>query len=285
MIRTLSFLALALTAPSLAHAADGFAVPYQLNFQEAATPVMERLTSLHHFLLIIITLATLLVLGLMIWVVIRFNAKANPVPSRTTHNTLLEILWTGIPILVLVAIAIPSLKLHYYMDRSEKADMTLKAIGRQWYWEYEYPDNGITFESRLIRDKDIKPELGQHRLLSVDNPIVVPVNATVRVLVTGGDVIHSWAMPAFGVKTDAVPGRLNESWFKATRTGNFYGQCSELCGVDHGFMPIHVRVVEQAEFAEWVASQKGHMPAAATAPKPEPQAALDAPQVVAAQQK
>lgn len=278
----ISYLLLALLLfllPEFVHAADGIAVPMQLNFQEPATPVMERLAGLSHYLHILITVICVFVLVLLIYIVFRFNVKSNPVPSKTTHNTLLEIAWTTVPILILVAIAIPSLKLHYYMDRSEKADMTLKVIGRQWYWEYEYPDHGVTFESRLIPDKDIKPELGQHRLLSVDNPVVVPVNAVVRVLVTGGDVLHSWAMPSFGIKTDAIPGRLNETWFQATRVGNFYGQCSELCGVDHGFMPIHIRVVSLEEFAGWVTGQGGKMPAAAndnmpSAPAPQASATV-----------
>lgn len=232
----------------------GMALPWQLNFQPAATPVMERLENLHHFLLIVITVITLFVLALLAVIIVKFNRRANPNPSKNAHNTLLEIVWTTIPVLILVVIAIPSLKLTYFMDRTEQADMTLKVIGRQWYWEYEYPDQKISFESRIVPEEELKP--GQPRLLAVDRPLYIPVDTTVRVLVTGGDVIHSWAMPAFGVKTDAVPGRLNETWFKAEKTGVFYGQCSELCGVDHGFMPIELHVVTKEEFNAWVKSQQ-----------------------------
>lgn len=256
MKRSFVFFCSLLTAfPAMAKEGLGMAYPWQLGFQEAVTPVMDQLNGLHDFLLILITMISLFVLGLLTYVCLRFNAKSNPVPSRTTHNTLLEVVWTVIPVLILVAIAIPSLRLHYFMDRTQEAEMTLKIVGRQWYWEYEYPDQGgIAFESRLVGDKDLKD--GQPRLLTVDNEVVIPVDTTVRVQVTGGDVIHAWAVPAFGVKIDAVPGRLNETWLKATRTGIYHGQCSELCGVDHGFMPITVRVVSKEEFAGWVEQQK-----------------------------
>lgn len=238
-----------------AHASDGIAVPGQLGFQEPATPVMERLVAIHdHFLLYIITAVSILVLALLAYVCVRFNAKANPVPSKTSHNTLIEILWTAVPILILVAIAVPSLRLHYAMDVVPEAQMTIKATGHQWYWEYAYPEAGISFESRMVQEKDLKQ--GQPRLLAVDNEVVVPVDTVVRVQITGADVIHAWSVAAFGVKMDAIPGRLNETWFKATRTGVFYGQCSELCGVDHAFMPIAVRVVSAEDYAAWVASKK-----------------------------
>ena len=239
----------------------GVAKEKQLGFQEPATPVMEKLDSLHDMLTIIAVVVTVFVLLLMLYVCFRFREKANPVPSKTTHNTLIEIVWTTAPILILVVIAVLSLPLHYEMDRTEKADMTLKIVGYQWYWGYEYPDHGgIAFDSKIIRDDDPVKEkellAGEPRLLAVDNQVVVPVDTTIRVQVTAADVIHSWAMPAFGVKTDAVPGRLNETWFRATKKGIFYGQCSELCGVSHGFMPIAVRVVSKEEFAAWVEHAK-----------------------------
>ena len=231
------------------------AKPWQLGFQDAATPVAERIHSFHDILLVIITVITLFVLALLIYVMVRFNAKANPTPSRTSHNTLIEVLWTVVPIMILVGIAIPSFKLLYFGDRTAKPEMTLKVTGHQWYWTYAYPDQGnITFDSLMIPDDQLKP--GQKRLLEVDNRIVVPVNTNVRVLITADDVLHSWAVPAFGVKTDAVPGRLNETWFRATKAGTYFGQCSELCGVNHGFMPIAVDVVSKEAFAAWVASKK-----------------------------
>ena len=197
-----------------------------------------------------ITVITLFVLALLIIVVVKFNAKANPVPSRTTHNTLIEVAWTLIPVLILVGIAVPSFRLLFLQLDIPKADLTIKATGKQWYWSYAYPDNGkFEFDSLLAQDK-------QPRLLGVDNEMVVPVNKVVRVQTTGADVIHSFAVPAFGIKIDAIPGRLNETWFKATKTGMFYGQCSELCGKDHAFMPIAVRVVSDQEFATWVEAAK-----------------------------
>lgn len=246
-------------APLAAFAAEpGLHVdPKSMAFQHAVTPVMERLTSMHHNLLILITIISVFVLALLTYVCIRFSAKNNPVPSKVTHNVAVEVIWTVIPVLILVAIGIPSLKLHYYMDVVPEADMTLKVQGNQWYWTYTYPDNGgLTFESRMLSGDDLKNHPNPIRLLSVDNPLYIPVNKTVRVEVTGSDVIHSWAMPAFGVKTDAIPGRLNETWFKATQEGVYYGQCSELCGVDHGFMPIELHVVSQEEFDKWVADSK-----------------------------
>lgn len=238
-----------------AAASDGMPDPWQMNFQSAASPVMERLTELHDNLLIVITVITAFVTLLIAYVCIRFNAKANPVPSKVSHNTLIEIIWTGIPVIILVVIFIPSVNLLYYMDQAEEADMTLKVTGRQWYWQYTYPDHGdFTYDSYLIEDADLKP--GQVRLLEVDNRIVVPVNKTVRVLTTGADVIHNFAVPSLGLKMDAVPGHINETWFKATREGVYRGQCSELCGVRHGFMPIVIEVVSQQAFDEWVAKAK-----------------------------
>lgn len=233
----------------------GIAKPWQLNFQEAASPVMEKLASMHHFLLILITVITVLVLIALIYICVRFNRRANPVPSKTTHNSLLEVIWTGIPILILVAIAIPSLRTHYFMEEVVEPQLTLKVVGYQWYWHYEYPDQGgISFDSYMKKDNELKE--GEPRLLTVDNNLVVPVDTTVRVLLTGGDVIHAFAMPALGVKRDAVPGRLNETWFKATKIGRYYGQCSELCGVGHGFMPIVLDVVSKEDFAKWVKAKQ-----------------------------
>jgi cytochrome c oxidase subunit 2 len=224
--------------------------PWAFDLQGSATPVMDSIFRFHNLLLVIITVITLFVLALLIMVVVKFNAKANPVPSRTTHNTLIEVAWTLIPVLILVGIAVPSFRLLFQELDVPKADLTVKATGKQWYWSYAYPDNGkFEFDSLLAQDK-------QPRLLGVDNELVVPVNKVVRVQVTGADVIHSFAVPAFGIKIDAIPGRLNETWFKATKIGMFYGQCSELCGKDHAFMPIAVRVVSDQDFVAWVETAK-----------------------------
>lgn len=230
-------------------------LPWQLNFQPAVTPVMQEIAEFHDLLLVIIFVIAAFVtilLGVTMW---KFSAKRNPVPSRTTHNTMLELIWTVVPVIILVVIAVPSFKLLYLSDVVPKADMTIKAIGHQWYWTYEYPDHGkFSFDSNMIPDEEIKP--GQKRLLETDTTVVVPVNATVRMQITADDVLHAWAVPAFGVKLDAVPGRLNETWFKATKEGTYYGQCSELCGVNHGFMPIKVDVVSKAKFDAWTAAQR-----------------------------
>ena len=239
-----------LVAGGTAFAEIGQPAPWEVTLQQAASPVMENIISFHNLLLVIITVITLLVLALLIMVVVKFNARANPVPSRTTHNTLIEVAWTLIPVLILVAIAVPSFRLLFLQLDIPKADLTIKATGKQWYWSYAYPDNGkFEFDSLLARDK-------QPRLLGVDNEMVVPVNKVIRIQTTGADVIHSFAVPSFGIKIDSIPGRLNETWFKATKTGMFYGQCSELCGKDHAFMPIAVRVVNDQEFASWVEAAK-----------------------------
>lgn len=232
--------------------AEGQPVDWQIGFQKAASPVMEEITWMHNSLLMpIITVITIFVACLLLWVMIRYRKGANPNPSKTTHNTLIEVAWTVIPILILVVIAIPSFRLLYFQREFPPADMTIKAIGNQWYWTYEYPDNGnFTFDSLMVEDADLQE--GQPRLLAVDNEIVVPVGKNIRVIVTATDVIHNWAMPAFGVKMDGVPGRLNETWFNAQREGVYYGQCSELCGVRHAFMPIAVRVVSEDDFAAWL---------------------------------
>jgi cytochrome c oxidase subunit 2 len=241
---------MALVAGGTAFAELGQPAPWEWTLQESATPVMDYIIWFHNWLVGTITVITLFVLVLLIMVVVKFNAKANPVPSKTTHNTLIEVAWTLIPVLILVAIAVPSFRLLFLELDVPKADLTIKATGKQWYWSYAYPDNGkFEFDSLMSQDK--KP-----RLLGVDNEMVVPVNKVVRVQTTGADVIHAFAVPAFGIKIDAIPGRLNETWFKATKTGMFYGQCSELCGKDHAFMPIAVRVVSDQEFASWVETAK-----------------------------
>ncbi len=251
-----AFNALAETATNDTHY-EGMAHPYQLNLQPPVTPVMEHLYNLHSALLILITVISIFVLCVMTYICLRFRRSKNPVPSKTTHNTLLEIIWTTIPIVILVTIAIPSLRLHYYMQQPVDAEMTVKVVGYQWYWHYDYPDHGgFGFDSYIKKGEDLKP--GDHRQLSVDNKLVVPVDTKIKVQMTGADVIHSWAVPAFGVKKDAVPGRLNESWFQVTKIGTYYGQCSQLCGVGHGFMPIVVEVVSKEDFAVWV---KQHAPA------------------------
>ena len=240
----------ALVAGGTAFAEMGQPAPWEYNLQEAASPVMESIISFHNLLVVIITVITLFVLALLIIVAVKFNAKANPVPSTTTHHTLIEVAWTLIPVLILVAIAVPSFRLLFLELDIPKPDVTIKATGKQWYWSYSYPDNGkFEFDSLLAQDK--KP-----RLLGVDNEMVVPVNKVIRVQTTAADVIHAFALPAFGVKIDAIPGRLNETWFKATKTGMFYGQCSELCGKDHAFMPIAIKVVSDQEFAVWIEAAK-----------------------------
>ncbi|MEO1092489.1 MAG: cytochrome c oxidase subunit II [Pseudomonadota bacterium] len=227
--------------------------PWQLGMQEAATPIKAQMETFHDLLLVIITAVCVVVLALLVYVVVRFRASANPKPSRTTHNTLLEVVWTGVPVIILLVIAVPSFKLLYFEESTPEADLTIKAIGRQWYWTYEYPDHGnFTFDAFML-SRDEADAAGKPALLATDNDVVVPAGATVRVLISATDVLHSWAMPSFGVKRDAIPGRLNETWFRVDEPGMYYGQCSELCGVGHGFMPIAVRVVPPDEFDAWVA--------------------------------
>ncbi|NUS19151.1 MAG: cytochrome c oxidase subunit II [Mesorhizobium sp.] len=232
-----------LATGGVAFAELGQPAAWEWTLQQSGSPVMDNIVWFHNFLFVLITLITLFVLALLVIVVVKFNARANPVPSRTTHNTLIEVAWTLVPVLILVGISVPSFRLLFLELDVPKADLTIKATGKQWYWSYAYPDNGkFEFDSLMAQDK-------QPRLLGVDNEMVVPVNKVIRVQTTGADVIHAFAVPAFGVKIDAIPGRLNETWFKATKTGMYYGQCSELCGKDHAFMPIAVRVVSDQEFA------------------------------------
>lgn len=236
---------------------------WELYYQRAVSPIMERVTSLHDMLLVIITVITLFVLGLLAYCIVRFNVKANPTPSKTTHNTLLEIVWTTVPVIILVVIAIPSFKLIYYYDRVPDAEMTIKATGNQWFWSYEYPDHGgFSFDSVMLEDGERTDPKTQPRLLAVDNPIVIPVDTTVRVLTTASDVIHAFALPSAGVKIDAVPGRVNETWMRIQEVGTYYGMCSELCGQRHGFMPIQVNVVTKQEFEDWAKQKQAELGAA-----------------------
>ncbi len=250
-----------------AFAGTGQPSPWQIGFQGAASPIMEQIDQFHWWLTVISALITLFVLVLLLIVFVRFNEKANPKPSTTTHHTGLEVAWTVIPVIILVAIAIPSFRLLFNQLDIPKADITIKATGTAgWTWIYEYPDHGgFNFISSMVQDKDLKP--GQPRLLTVDNEVVLPVNKIVRVQVTAEGIIHAFALPSFGLKIDAVPGRLNETWFKATKTGMFYGQCSELCGINHAYMPIAIRIVEEAEFNKWLEQAKKKF---ATNPEPNP---------------
>ncbi len=247
-----------LAGAGAAFAGTGQPSDWQLGFQGSVTPVMDNIVSFHTFVLWIIIAISAFVLALLLIIMVKFNARANPTPSRTTHNTLLEVAWTLIPVVILVVIAIPSFRLLFYQltippMNIEQGDVTVKATGKQWFWSYTYPDHGnFEFDSTIVRDvKALRPD--QPRLLGVDNEMVVPVNKNVRVITTGAEVIHAFAVPSFGIKIDSIPGRLNETWFRATREGIYYGQCSELCGKDHAFMPIAVRVVSEDAFKKWVA--------------------------------
>lgn len=229
--------------------------PWEMGMQQSYSPIKTRIVDLHNLVLVIITVITLFVAGLLIWVMIRYNAKRNPVPTQTSHNTVLEIAWTVIPVLILVVIAIPSFRLIYYQDRTPDPDMTIKVTGHQWYWEYSYPDQGnLDVESRYVHDEDLKP--GQPRLLTVDNQLVIPVNKKIRILTTSSDVIHSFFIPAFGVQRYAIPGRTVETWMEASEIGTFYGECNQICGQDHSRMPIAVKAVSDADFKAWVAETK-----------------------------
>jgi cytochrome c oxidase subunit 2 len=230
---------------------------YEMGMQPAASPVMEQIEDFHRLLVYIIVFVCLFVLALLVWIVIKYRAGANAVPSKVHHNTLLEVAWTLIPVIILVFIAVPSFRLLYFEAAVPTPDVTIKAIGKQWFWTYEYPGSaaGFTYDSLGLSDADAA-KAQKPRLLGVDNPIYVPVNKVVEVDTIGADVIHSWAMPQMGVKMDAVPGRTNKTWFKATQTGVFYGQCSELCGARHAYMPIELHVVSEAEYKAWLADSK-----------------------------
>jgi cytochrome c oxidase subunit 2 len=254
---------MAIAGAGAAWAGLGQPTPWEIGPQQSVTTEMDQIVSFHNYLLWVITLIALFVLVLLLIVIVRFNARANPTPSRTTHNTFLEVAWTLIPIVILLSIAIPSFKLLFFQLDTPPADVTVKVTGKQWFWSYSYPDNGkFEFDSLMLKDDERKalldkdPKADVPRLLAVDNEMVVPVNKVVRVLVTGADVIHSFSVPSFGIKIDAIPGRINETWFKAEREGVYYGQCSQLCGRDHAFMPIEVRVVSEQAFAAWVEAAK-----------------------------
>jgi cytochrome c oxidase subunit 2 len=229
--------------------------PWEMGMQRSYGPIKDRVIELHNLVLLIITIITLFVGGLLIWVMIRYNSKRNPIPSQTSHNTILEIAWTVIPVLILVVIAIPSFRLIYYQDRTPDPDMTIKVTGHQWYWEYSYPDEGnLDIESRYVHDEDLKP--GQLRLLDVDNQLVIPVGKKIRILTSSSDVIHAFFIPAFGVQRYAIPGRTIETWMEADQVGTFYGECNQICGQDHSRMPISVKALSAADFKTWVEGAK-----------------------------
>lgn len=251
-----SIFALFLAVCALPDAAFATAVDWQLGFQKPASPVMEALDGFHDLLMVIITAITIFVLVLIAYICIRFHHKRNPVASKTSHNTVIEIIWTALPVLILLVIAVPSVKLLYFAEQEITPELTLKVTGYQWYWGYEFPDyDHYNFESVLKQDNELAP--GELRLLTVDNPLVLPVHTKVRVLVTAADVIHDWAVPQFGIKIDAVPGRVNQIWFEINEPGTYYGQCSELCGTNHGYMPIQIKAVSKEEFAAWMSEKIG----------------------------
>jgi len=275
-----TLLSLVLATPAYATGLEpkpgiGQPVDKGLGLQLPASAIKENMEWFHNDLLLPITTGIVVfVFALLLWVMLRYNSKMNPTPSKTTHNTLIEVIWTAVPILILIGIAIPSLKLLYFTERNpEQTEMTVKVIGHQWYWEYQYPDqNGITFSAYVKKNDELKP--GEPRLLETDRRLVLPVDTNIKFIVTAADVIHSWTVPAFGVKRDAIPGRLNETWVKVNQTGVFYGQCSELCGADHAYMPIAVEVVSKDAFAGWVKAQQaeqGLTPATTPATAPATQ--------------
>ena len=238
------------------HATETLPKDWQLGFSEPATELMSDVISFHSYILMpIITGISILVLALLLYIVYRYNSNRNHTASMTTHNTLIEVLWTVIPVILLIIIAIPSFRILYTAETIPKADLTIKAIGNQWYWSYEYPDyDDFSFDANMLQDDELSdPSL---RLLETDTQIVVPVNKVVKLLITSNDVLHAWTIPAFAVKKDAVPGRLNETWFKAEKVGTYYGQCSELCGIKHAFMPIAVKVVSEEEYQEWLSEAR-----------------------------
>ena len=255
-----------LASAGAALAGLGHPSPWEIGMQQAATPVMVDIVAFHDFVLWIVTAIAVFVLALLLIIIVRFNARANPTPSRVTHNTPLEVVWTIVPVVILAVIAVPSFRLLFYQLDVPKPDLTVQATGKQWFWTYSYPDNGnFEFDSLMVPTNQLKP--GQPRLLAVDHPMVVPVNKIVKVLVTGADVIHSFNVPSFGIRIDAIPGRMNDTWFKATKMGVFYGECSELCGKGHSFMPIEVQVVSDSAFTKWVAQAKKEFSADAASPK------------------
>lgn len=229
---------------------------WQTGFQKSVTPVMEHVISLYHFMSYILAGVVAVVLGLLLYVILRFNSKANVVPNKFAHNVVIEVVWTIIPVILLIIIAIPSFKILRYSQEVPESELTIKVVGYQWYWKYEYPEYGISFDSYMITDDKLQPN--QKRLFDVDNRVIAPENTNVKLIVTAGDVIHSFAVPSFGIKIDGVPGRINETWFNVKEKGVYYGQCSELCGANHGFMPIAVEIVSQEEFKNWVKSHSSN---------------------------
>lgn len=235
-------------------AAAGAPREWQIDLPTAASPMMSSMRSFNNLLLVIIIAIVIFVMGLLLWVMVRYRESANPVPSKLSHNTMIEILWTIVPVLILVVIAIPSFRLLFEQFDFPKPDVVVKATGKQWYWSYDYPDDKLSFDSYPIDEKDLKP--GQLRNLSVDNEMVVPVNKVVQVLITGADVIHQWVIPAFGSRADAMPGRVNRTWFVAKEPGIYYGECSALCGQGHAYMPIAVKVVSDEDYRKWVSDKQ-----------------------------
>jgi cytochrome c oxidase subunit 2 len=263
MMQRFAFGALALVAGALPVAAAE-PRPWQLGMQEPASLVKHRIHDFHDFLLVVIILITIFVLGLMVYICVKFRKEANPTPSKTSHNTTLEVLWTVVPVVILVVIAVPSFKLLYYGDRTPAPEMTLKVVGHQWYWSYEYPDLGeVKFDSNVVQTADLKP--GERRLLEVDQPVVLPINTNIRIQFASTDVMHSWFVPALGVQVYTTPGRLNEGWVNITKEGSFYGQCNQICGVNHGYMPVRVQAVSKEAYAKWTEEAKKKF-AAAPAP-------------------
>ncbi len=244
----------ALIAARPAFAADGVPRDWQIGLPFSVTPIYDSMLRFNTLLLVIIVAIVALVMALLLWVTIRYRESVNPVPSRLSHNTVLEVTWTIVPVLILVLIAIPSFRLLFQQFDFPKAGVVVKATGKQWFWSYEYPDDKIAFDSYPIDDKDLKP--GQLRNLSVDNEMVVPVNTVVQVLITGGDVIHQWVVPYFGSRADGIPGRINRTWFLARETGTYYGECSALCGQGHPYMPIAVKVVSDGDYRKWVSEKQ-----------------------------
>jgi cytochrome c oxidase subunit 2 len=239
--------------------------PWQIGMQPPASPTAARIQDLHNLVMVIITVITLFVAGLLVWVAFRYRASRNPVPGRTSHNTVIEVTWTVLPVLILVVIAIPSFRLIYYEDRTSDADLTIKATGHQWYWEYTYPDQGgMHFDSYGITSDSLRP--GQLRLLAVDNQLVVPAGKNIRVLTTSEDVIHSFFVPSLGMQRYAIPGRVLETWFRANEPGTYYGECNQICGTNHSDMPISVRALSPDEFNAWLAQAKTKFASGAPAP-------------------
>jgi cytochrome c oxidase subunit 2 len=249
------FVSLTLIPYGLAQDVVGKPEPWEMGMQRSFSPIKDQIIDLHNLVLFIITVITVFVAILLVWVMVRYNSRRNPTPSQTSHNTVLEIAWTVLPVLILVVIAIPSFRLIYYQDRTPDPDMTIKVTGHQWYWEYTYPDEGnVGVESRYVADEDLKP--GQLRLLDVDNQMVIPVGKKVRILTSSTDVIHSFFIPSFGVQRYAIPGRTIETWLEAKEAGTFYGECNQVCGQNHNRMPIAVRAVSEADFNAWIEQAK-----------------------------